>query len=452
MRQIATGKGLMPLASLIAIWSISLVVDLPGLAISPLLGQLDKVFPHASEFEIQLLSALPNICIFPFILLSGRLSVSRSKLLLVKLGLVLFLIGGAMCFVVDNIDWLIVASCLVGIGCGLVIPLAAGLLAEAFSGPALTRQLGIKSGIANATLIFSTFVVGALGKQDWHMPFVVYLLPVVPLVLSCWLPKDAAPAASPTPKSVAPDDATVSAVTTDETDERVGADAAPAVAPDAGSRAFKHFEQSERADDEAAARSLLPKNRVRAMWSIVLFYFAITFCAVALSMYTPFLMQHLGMSETEVGIVGSVFYLFITLPGFFLPLAVRTFGRLTSQWSILFMGIGSLLFVVAQSYLLFLLASALLGFGYGILQPTFYTKTARLAPTARMSSLFLSYVLAANYLGTAVTPFGFGWLKALFHTTSNTFPFLASAVLMALLLVISIILPNRYAFRMQGEV
>lgn len=42
MQKIKTGQGNIPLISLIAIWSISLVVNLPGLAISPLLASLEK--------------------------------------------------------------------------------------------------------------------------------------------------------------------------------------------------------------------------------------------------------------------------------------------------------------------------------------------------------------------------------------------------------------------------
>ena len=77
--RINTGKGTISLITLIAIWSISLTVNLPGLAITPMLGNLDKIFPHTSELEIQLLTVLPNLFIIPFVLLSGRLSLSKSK-------------------------------------------------------------------------------------------------------------------------------------------------------------------------------------------------------------------------------------------------------------------------------------------------------------------------------------------------------------------------------------
>jgi MFS family permease len=77
----------------------------------------------------------------------------------------------------------------------------------------------------------------------------------------------------------------------------------------------------------------------------------------------------------------------------------------------------------------------------------FYTKAARLAPSKRLSSLYLSYILAANYLGTALVPFFFGWLKSLLHLQGNAFPFLFGALLMAVILVLALVMPRRYAFR-----
>lgn len=43
--KIITGKSPLPLATLVAILSLSLVVNLPGVAISPMLGTLSTVFP-----------------------------------------------------------------------------------------------------------------------------------------------------------------------------------------------------------------------------------------------------------------------------------------------------------------------------------------------------------------------------------------------------------------------
>lgn len=45
--KIQTGRGTIPLITLIAIWSISALTSLPGLAVSPILGDLTKIFPKS---------------------------------------------------------------------------------------------------------------------------------------------------------------------------------------------------------------------------------------------------------------------------------------------------------------------------------------------------------------------------------------------------------------------
>lgn len=60
--KIKTGQGNMTLQKLIAIYSISMVTSLPGLAISPILGKLESIFSSTSELQLQMLeSTSPDI-------------------------------------------------------------------------------------------------------------------------------------------------------------------------------------------------------------------------------------------------------------------------------------------------------------------------------------------------------------------------------------------------------
>ena len=74
--KIQTGHGMITLTALLAIYSISMVTSLPGLAISPILGDLKNIFKDASDLELQMLESLPSFIIVPFILLAGRLSLT----------------------------------------------------------------------------------------------------------------------------------------------------------------------------------------------------------------------------------------------------------------------------------------------------------------------------------------------------------------------------------------
>lgn len=63
--KIKTGQGNMTLQKLIAIYSISMVTSLPGLAISPILGKLESIFSSTSELQLQMLESLPSFIIVP---------------------------------------------------------------------------------------------------------------------------------------------------------------------------------------------------------------------------------------------------------------------------------------------------------------------------------------------------------------------------------------------------
>ena len=125
--KVNTGKGTMPLVALVAIWSVSAIVSLPGLAISPILAKLDTIFPHASELEVEMLESLPSLLIIPFMLLSGRWSVKGNKLQLLIAGTVIFFFSGVGSLLSHRLVELIVCGAIMGIGAGMIIPLSTGL-------------------------------------------------------------------------------------------------------------------------------------------------------------------------------------------------------------------------------------------------------------------------------------------------------------------------------------
>lgn len=403
MKKIPTGKGYIPLLTLLAIWSISLVVDLPGLAISPLMSVIDRVFPGVTHLESQLLEILPNFFIFPFILLSGKLSMSRDKTRLVVLGLLVFLASGIAYFFVDSIWGLIVVSCVLGMGCGLVIPLAAGLLADTFTGKYRLQQMGIKSGIANFTLILATMVVGWTEGEDWHMPFVVYLVPLIPLVMSIFLSRRFLQR------------------------DNTGADGTPVSATSA-----------------AEAAALPPHVMHRRLWGVILFYLIVTIAGITLSFFIPFLMSAHHMGDDATGYVSAAFYLALTIPGFMLGRVVTCLKERTVPVCIGAMIAGPLCIAFIPHLWAYFLGAVLTGFGYGVLQPIFYDKASALAPTAQASTRVLSYVMSANYLGIAVCPLFFGGLD-------SRMAFILSAACMAVVLVIAIIKHEAFPFSVNGE-
>ena len=157
--KINTGQGTIPLITLIGIWSVSALTSLPGLAVSPILGELSTIFPHATELDIQMLTSLPSLLIIPFVLLAGKLAEKRDFIRLLRVGLWLFAASGVLYLFSSRMWQLMAVSALLGIGAGLIIPLSTGLISRYFTGEYRVRQFGYSSAITNMTLVVATAVV-----------------------------------------------------------------------------------------------------------------------------------------------------------------------------------------------------------------------------------------------------------------------------------------------------
>lgn len=174
--KVQTGQGTIPLITLIGIFSISALNALPGLAVSPILGDLNKIFPSATDLEIQMLSSLPSLLIIPFILLSGKLTEKVNNLLLLQIGLAIFGVSGIL-YLLSNKMWQLIAiSAMLGIGSGLIVPLSTGLISRYFVGAYRTKQFGYSSAITNITLVLANHIDWLSGGSE--LAFAVFGLSV----------------------------------------------------------------------------------------------------------------------------------------------------------------------------------------------------------------------------------------------------------------------------------
>ena len=379
---IDTGKGKIPLIALVAIWSVSAIVSLPGLAISPILDDMQSIFPHASELEVQMLESLPSLLIIPFMLLSGRWAVKGNKIWLLVAGTAIFLLSGVWCTTSYSLVELIIASTLVGVGAGMIIPLSTGLIVDYFTGDKRVNQLGISSAVNNLTLVIATTAVGYLADVEWHLAFIVYLLPVVTLLLI--------PALSRTK---------------------------PAPEPKTG------------------AQNRQTTLNVKVIAGLVLFYFAITYTSLIVTYNTSYVASLAGMHSGESGIIISLFFLAIMAPGFMLNRIIAIFGRMVNLWSLVAMSVGLLLMSLTHPSATTLTIGAILtGLGYGVMQPIIYDKAATNAPP-HLSTLALAIVMTTNYLAILVAPFMIDGIDHIFHATNHTFAYLFNSIVVLIIAI-----------------
>ena len=379
---IDTGKGRIPLVALVAIWSVSAIVSLPGLAISPILDDMQSIFPHASELEVQMLESLPSLLIIPFMLLAGRWAVKGNKMTLLVVGTAIFLLSGVWCTTSYTLMELIIASTLVGVGAGMIIPLSTGLVVDYFTGDKRVKQLGVSSAVNNLTLVVATSAVGYLADVEWHLAFIVYLLPAVTLLL---IPALSRTKPMPEPKS--------------------------------------------------GAQNRQTTLNVKIIVGLVLFYFAITYTSLIVTYNTSYVASLAGMRSSEAGVIISLFFLAIMAPGFMLNRIIAIFGRAVNLWSLVAMCVGLLLMSIPHPTATTLTIGAILtGLGYGVMQPIIYDKAATNAPP-HLSTLALAIVMTTNYLAILVAPFMIDGIDHLFHATGHTFAYLFNSIVVLIIAI-----------------
>ena len=389
--KISTGKGYISLLALIAIWSVSAVTSLPGLAISPILEDLSRIFPSASQLEIQMLTSLPSLLIIPFVLLAGWLSERGGESLkLLAVGLLIFFASGVACIFAKDIRLLIVASCIMGAGAGIAVPYSTGLVVRYFTGDSRVQQLGISSAVNNLSLVIATAVVGWIASKDWHLAFTVYLLPAVALVLLLAL-RGAKPAPEP-----------------EESDQ---------------------LRQSK-------------INWMRLSGLSVL-YFVITFTTLVITFYLSFLLEKYRFPQEFSSVMISLFFLAIMLPGFALNGIIRRVRSMTVFISLVLIVVGLVFVGTIPDIPLMTVGVILTGIGYGVLQPIIYDKTAIVAPPDKATKA-LSVVMTVNYVAVVVCPFVVDFAKDIFRQNTESFPFVASAVLVAMVAFLSLLMRKSF--------
>lgn len=368
--RIKTGQGTISLRKLFAIYSISMITSLPGLAISPILGKLETIFHSASELQLQMLESLPSFIIVPFILLSGRLSLWINKKKLLITGTSLFFICSLIYPFANTLWLLLLNSAILGIGAGLVIPFSTGLVADYFSGRYRTQQLGFSSAINNFTLVLATLLAGFLAGINWHLSFVVYCISGVSLFFVFFLDKKL-------PESTAPQ------------------------------------------------TKISPKpTRVKWPVKLMLFYYLITLLALTIPLNLSLYMHNLKLGNYDTsGTLISVFFLSITLPGLMIYKILEHLKGYTNFICMALISTGLILFACKAGLVLLTVGVIFIGIGYGIMQPIIYDKTAKGVPP-KDTIFALSLVMVMNYIAIITYPFIVELLESLFHSNSAYFPFL----------------------------
>lgn len=374
-----TGKGVITIWALLGIWSVAALTSLPGLAVSPILDKLATIFPKATDLDLQLLTTLPSLLIIPFILFAGYISNRIGYIKLLYIGLWLFLLSGALYFVAGTIGQLIAVSAMLGVGAGIIIPFSTSLVSMFFSGKERTRQYGYVSAITNITLVVATAIAGWLADVQWRLPFLVYLLPIASILL------------------------------------------VPAI-----KHAGKNLgQQGGQGDAVVQSGGWI---RYNTLAKCMLYYLLITYLVMAVSINLPFLLGKYGYDSGVVGVVTSVFFLAMMLPGLFINRLVSAFGGNILLWAMLLIALGLIDVYYNRSLAFVVTGCVAAGFGYGMAQPYIYDKASSTA-SPQKTTYALALLMSMNYVAIVIAPFIVDWVQHMLSIKGERFPFVLNAVI-----------------------
>lgn len=409
--RIQTGRGTIPLITLIGIWSISALNALPGLAVTPILGKLSVIFPHSTELDVQMLSSLPSLLIIPFIILAGKLTEKVNFIRLLQVGLAIFALSGILYLFAGKMWQLIAISAMLGVGSGMIIPLSTGLISKYFVGPYRVKQFGFSSAITNITLVVATAVTGYLAEVNWHLPFVVYLFPLVSLVLSVYLRR-----------SMISEEGSAS-IANDEKEET----GVPPIDPEVGKSKYG--------------------VNIKHLLQVMMFYGLSTYLALIVTFNLPFLMEEYHFSSGDSGVMISLFFLAIMAPGLFLNRIVGLFREKTKFYSLLCIAVGLALIWISPKEWVIAPGCILVGLGYGGIQPVIYDKTTHTA-VPKKATLALAFVMMMNYLAILLCPFIIDFFQStVFHIKSQQFAFVFNLCITLVALIWAYCKRNTFLFK-----
>ncbi|KRN30150.1 transporter, major facilitator family [Lactobacillus selangorensis] len=159
------------------------IVEQAASAISASIPQMAASFPQHSEVQIELVTTVVSISVTIFVLVSGLVIKKIGQKQTAILGLVIASVASIVPAFSNSFNVIMISRVVLGIGIGLVNPLAISLIGEFFHGDTLASLMGWRTAVASIGVSVMTFLAGQLLKINWHASYLVYLLFIPALIL-----------------------------------------------------------------------------------------------------------------------------------------------------------------------------------------------------------------------------------------------------------------------------
>lgn len=175
----------------VTILSLSLLTVMAGAAVAPALNVIKEYFYDVDQTLVQMIISIPALFIALTSLIFPKLSQRFKAKELIMVGLLLYVVGGCIAGLFDNIYLVLIFRALVGVGVGIIMPLSTGLLSFYFVPEEQDKLMGYSSAMNQMGGVVATLISGVLAGISWRASFFVYLMGLISIVLCLiFLPND----------------------------------------------------------------------------------------------------------------------------------------------------------------------------------------------------------------------------------------------------------------------
>ena len=377
------GNNYLPLWAVFNLYIIFICTSIAGLAVSPIMGDLTRIFPGTTPLMAQMLEIGPNLAAIPFVFLGGWIGTKFNNNKLTTWTCVFYSICSILFFFIPTgsahgMLFVIILSFLIGIAAGVLSPLSTAFIADMFGGKKRTAQYGYTSATLNLVLMGCTIATGYLAKINWHLPFLVYLLPIIPLFFA---------------------------------------------------HKFKKYitnpSQIRQADQEANGGKKVhykfsQQVNIGMFVRYCVFYFVITFVIAAISLYLPFRYT----DSATAGDLTSILFFGIMISGYLLNYVLKIMKKGVAIICMIAIAGGFILMSITTEVVLVGIGIFIATFFYGIAQP-YYDDRLSMASSRIALTLTLAWFASMDSIGNVVAAPLIDLMMKIFHKSTSTDPGLA---------------------------
>ncbi len=357
--------------------------------IAPILAQIAAAFPDASATRVQFLMTFPSIFCLIFTLISAILSDVLPKKTLALSGLSIVAVGGILaCCFHQSLGILFLWAAVLGVGIGMVAPLAPALINERFQNSEKQTMLGWQNSANTLGSMLMTFIGGFLAILGWQFGYLVYLLGIPGIIFTIiGLPKD---------------------------------------------KKSKAAKMDTTVPQEQRGRFRL------VIWKEMIITLVLLMGFSAVPANLAMLVAERGLGDTSVSGMMSTIFLFGGMAfGILFGKVSQILKKRTDLTGAILLAVGALIIAASTNIPLLFVACFLAGSSISLVMPTCMGSASRLKGYETLNSALL---LSASFVGVFITPLLTSLTATITGNESVTYRFYMVAIVAVILAVLTVVL------------